>query len=611
MDDNRPNTLDKATSAGLILLAVMQGVALLALHLAIDHEHWLAADQRWLKALYAVTLALPAFYLISMERLRDRLNFLPLLLAPLLFWLGWHLGWVEQTPEQPWARHQFTFAFCVAVGVALFILALFFRSSAVSRTWPTTYSPLLNYSWEFVLTLAQLALFIGVFWVLLWLGAALFAAIGLGFFETLFSEPVFIYPVTWLVIGLTLMMIRNRFRLIQSVRQMSEALIKALLPLVALIILLFFAVLPATGLQPVWDTGRASSILMALMLTLLLFFNAVFHQAHGSLHDSQYNSLPYPTWLRRLILLAVVLLPVGSVLAAWALWLRVDQYGLSLDRLWAALLQALTATFTISYSLLLLWRRRAALPILQRANVGLALLVAGVLIVVNTPLADARHWVAEHQIKRLLDGRTTAEAFDVDYLRFQLGQPGTLALQALAESEFAQSQPELTRRIELSLKQTERWSQDPLVDTQDLNEVARQFKVSPEGASLPELLLNLLVEQSSTCLSQTEPCQTLQVSSDTPFQWLIYEPYSAVGNAYGERDGGWLLFGHLMLLGATQPQDDQTCQAVPTTDDLERIAGPADVYRSGNCLYSLQPTLESARQQLSIQPDENRQAQRE
>ncbi|MBE0405197.1 DUF4153 domain-containing protein [Halomonas citrativorans] len=604
MDDHRANTLDKPTRAGLILLAVVQGIALLALHLAIEHEHWLAADQRWLKALYTVAIALPAFYLIGMERLRDRLNFLPLLLAPLLFWLGWHLGWVEQTPEPlAWARHPFTFAFCISLGVALFILALFFRSGATSRTWPTAYSPLLNYSWEFTQTLSQLTLFIGVFWGLLLLGATLFSAIGVSFFETLFSEPVFIYPVTWLVIGLTLVMIRNRFRLIQSVRQMSEALIKALLPLVALIILLFFAMLLFTGVQPVWNTGRASCILMALMLTLLLFFNAVFHQAHGL--------PPYPTWLRRIILLAVVLLPVGSVLAAWALWLRIDQYGLSLDRLWAALLQVLTAAFTVSYSLLLLWRRQAALPSLQRANVGLALLVALVLIVVNTPLADMRHWVAEQQIKRLLDGRTTAETFDVNYLRYQLGQPGILALQALVESEFAQSQPELARRIELSLRQTERWSQEPLVDTQNLDDVAQQFRASPNGATLPEPLLNLLVEQNSACLSQTEPCQTLQISSGTPFQWLVYEPYSAVGKAYGEHDGDWLLLGHLMLLGTTQPQDDLTCQTTLTTNDLERLTGPADIYRNGNCLYHLQPTIENARQQLFMQPDESRQAQRD
>ncbi|WP_231500703.1 MULTISPECIES: hypothetical protein [unclassified Halomonas] len=94
MDDNRLNTLDRATSLGLIFLAVVQGCALYALHLAIDHEYWLVADQRWLKALYTVAVALPAFYLISIVRLRDRINFLPLLLAPptvlagLAPWLG-------------------------------------------------------------------------------------------------------------------------------------------------------------------------------------------------------------------------------------------------------------------------------------------------------------------------------------------------------------------------------------------------------------------------------------------------------------------------------------------------------------------------------------------
>ena len=596
MDDHRLNTLDRATSLGLIFLAVAQGCALYALHLAIDHEYWLVADQRWLKALYAVAVALPAFYLISIVRLRDRLNFLPLLLAPLLFWLGWHLGWVEQEPEpQQWNRHPFTFAFCMAVGAALFILALFFRSSADSGTWPKTYQPMLDYSWEHALTIAQLGLFIGVFWSLLSLWAALFSAIGLDFFKTLFHEPAFFYPVTWLVIGMGLVMIRNRFRFIASVRLMCEALIKALLPLVALIILMFFAVLPWTGLQQIWDTGRAAQILMALILTLLLFFNAVFYQTD--------NKLPYPIWLRSAVMLAVVLLPLGSLLAAWALWLRIDQYGLSLDRLWAALLQALTAAFTFSYSLLLLWRRQAALPSVQRANIGLALLVAGALIVVNTPLADMRHWVAQHQVKRLLEGDTAADAFDYHYLRFELGQPGSLALKALADSEFAQSRPELTRRLERSLKQTDRWSQEPLMDTHNLNDVAQQFSVSPEGATLPEPLLALLVEQNSVCLSQVEPCQALQVSNETGVHWLIYITYEwRYGQAYTKRSAepksDWMQTGTLMVLGAEEEQYYEECLTGHPPIDLQRIPGPLNVYQSGNCLYSLRPNLESAKQQV-------------
>lgn len=471
MDDNRLHTLDRATSLALIILAVIQGYALYALHLAVDHEHWLATDLRWLKSLYTLAIAMPAFYLISMVRLHQRINLLPLLLAPVLFWMGWHLGWVEQRPESlPHSTNPFTGSYSLTVGLALFILALFFRSSAASGKWTTSYQPLLAYSWEHALTIAQVGLFVGVFWGLLWLWAALFAAIGLGFFKSLFSEAAFIYPVTWLVIGLGLVMIRNRFRFLANVRLMCEALIKALLPLVALIILMFFAVLPWTGLQPVWDTGKAAYMLMALMLTMLLFSNAVFYQTE--------EQPPYPAWLRAVVVLAVVMLPVGSLLAAWGLWLRVDQYGLSLDRLWGVVLQALTAAFTLTYSLTLLWRRQSALPMLQRANVWLGLLVATVLILVNTPLADMRRWAAESQMDRLIQGRTTPEAFDYKYVRFQLGQPGEVALRELLDSPFAQARPELKERIERVLKQKHQWNPDPLIDANDLSAVAKQFVVS-------------------------------------------------------------------------------------------------------------------------------------
>ncbi|SDU13912.1 DUF4153 domain-containing protein [Halopseudomonas salegens] len=594
MEDSRLHTLDRATSLGLIIIAVMQGYALYALHLAIDHEHWLAADQRWLKALYTLTIGLPAFYLISIVQLRGRINLLPLLLAPLLFWLGWHLGWVEQMPETTRQRHQFTFAFCMAAGVALFILALFFRSGAANGTWPTAYQPLLGYSWEHALTLAQLGLFVGVFWALLWLWAALFDAIGLGFFKSLFQEPAFIYPVSWLVIGLGLVMIRNRFRFIANVRLMCEALIKALLPLVALIILLFFAVLPWTGLQPIWDTGKAAQMLMALMLTLLLFFNAVFHQPR--------DKPPYPAWLRGPILLAVVLLPLGSLLAAWALWLRIDQYGLTLDRLWAAVLQILTAAFTFSYSLILLWRRHTALPSLQRANLWLALLVAVVLVLINTPLADMRHWAAQHQVKRLMDGRTTVDDFDYAYIRFQLGQPGDIALRALADSEFAETKPDLTRRIERVLEQTNRWSQDAVVDTDSLSEVALQFNVSPDDAVLPESLLALLIEQKSPCLSRIKPCRALRIDNEPRFQWLIEVHHGYQTLAYTEQNTGWQPTGSLERLGAIQARHTDDCEKVMPELDLQRIPGPLTIYQSGPCLYSLRPNLEAGRHQLSSPP---------
>ncbi|MGO2007103.1 DUF4153 domain-containing protein [Vreelandella alkaliphila] len=596
MDDNRLSALDRSTSIGLILIALFQGFALYALHLAVEHSHWLATDQRWLSALYSITIVVPAFYLISMVRLRERINVIPLLLVPLLFWMGWYLGWAIPVVEVPYRRSQpLTASFCMTVGVAMFILALFFRSSASSGTWPKAYQPLLNYSWEFALTIAQVSLFIGVFWAILGLWGGLFAAIGIDFFARVFQEPGFIYPVTWLILGIAVVMIRNRFRFLASVRLMCEALIKTLLPLVALVILLFFAVLPWTGLEPIWDTGKAAQILMALMLTLLLFFNAVFHQTHGN--------PPYPVWLRNTVLMAIVLLPIGSLLAAWALWLRIDQYGLSLDRLWAGLLQVLTAAFTFSYSLILLWRRHAAFPSLHRVNKWLALLVASVLMLVNTPLADMRHWSAQYQVKRLLDGRTTVEDFDFRYVHYRLGQPGNLALQDLVESEFAQEHPEVKRHVEFLRKQTQPSSTGPLVDTSNLDEVAQQFNTRPEGTKLPEPLLSLLAKQDLTCLTSMpeQRCMAVRHDDETSIQWVIYNQNFFLASAYAERNDVWYLVGKLSVLGPVEVEGPETnnCLHFDPPTNLQRIPGSLNAYRSGLCLYSLQPSIEFVRQQLS------------
>src|SRR5690606_11783677 len=103
-------------------------------------------------------------------------------------------------------------------------------------------------------------------------------------------------------------------------------LIRALLPLVAFILVIFLGTLPFTGLENLWDTGYASELLLWLAAVLLFFFNAVV---------AENDNLAMNAWLRRLVLLAIVLVPINSLLAGWALGLRVEQYGWTVERLWA------------------------------------------------------------------------------------------------------------------------------------------------------------------------------------------------------------------------------------------------------------------------------------
>lgn len=582
MDDTPSARLDPFTHYGLILLAVVQGYALYFLHLALTEEVWPATDMRWLKAFYTLVIGLPAFLYLGVEQFKDKRNIAAAaVLGIVLFILGWHLGWVEDVKGIPQhSKHEFTAPFVFSLGVTLFILAFFYRAWSVTGLLRFEYDKLIAYSWQQALTLGLLGLFVGVFWLLLTLWGGLFNAIGVGFFKELFKEPAFIYPVTWLVLGLGLVLVRNRIRLVATVQFMCEALIKALLPLAAAIVVLFLLTLPFTGLQPIWDTGSAAFMMMALTLVLLFFFNAV-------LSDGD-NQPPYPLPIRLFVFAAVALLPISTLLAVWALWLRIDQYGLTPDRLWAGIILLLTAGYTFSYAALILWKRTRSIPSIQTANKRLALVIAGCLILVNTPLADPRAWSAQSQASRLLSGEVDINKFDYTYMRFSLGAYGARALEEIKESEFAKSNPEVVKRIDAVKKQEHRYSPAPIVDKTDLAAVESVFDITPKEARMPEGLMEVIIEDQDHCLKKTNECRAIKLPSDDDgAAWLVFSKNHndcAFGLAYRLHEGRWLKMGRLSGTGCCQPNELSKGE-----EKLSRVHGPFLAYSNSECVYSIVP----------------------
>jgi hypothetical protein len=579
MDNTHSKPLDRATHYGLIIIAVIQGYALYFLHLSLTEEVWPSTDMRWLKAFYTVAIGVPAFFYLGMERLRDKRNpVTAILLALLLFVLGWHLGWVENAMDVPnQYAHEFTPPFVFSLGIALFIFAFFYRTWCTNGHLRFDYKQLLAFSWQHALTLGLLGLFVGVFWLLLLLWGSLFDAIGVGFFEELFEQRAFIYPVTWLVLGFGLVLIRNRIRLVATVQFMCEALTKALLPLAALIVTLFLATLPITGLQPIWDTGNAAFLMMALTLVLLFFFNAVL----GG--DTEHP--PYPLPLRLFVFLAIALLPVSTLLATWALWLRIDQYGLTPDRLWAGVILLLIAGYTFSYAALILWKRTQSVHHIQTANTWLALVIACIMILVNTPVADLRAWSAQSQAERLLSGEVEVDKFDYAYMRFSLGAYGVEALREIEKSEFAKDKPEIAKRIAAAMAQKNRWSEEPIVDKNDLAAVAELITVTPTDTTLPEDLLKLIINDQTQCLNTTESCWAIKLpGADDGADWLLLRKtnHCSYGAAYAQRGDQWLKMGTVGTSGCCVDAASELNGQIPT-----RIPGPFLAYAGGSCLYSI------------------------
>lgn len=585
MEAHGNTRLDTVSRYGLIILAVVQGFALYLLHLSIDHEAWPATDPRWLMAFYALVGGLPVFFYLGLERVMERRNaWAAAAVGPLLFGLGWHLGWLRwgaglELPD----RSYFTFIFFVSIGISLFILALYFRIWCINRTPRFDYRQLLEHSWQHALTLALLGLFLGTFWLLLLLWGALFDIIGISFFEELFEEPIFLYPASAFVGGWGLVLIRERIRLVATVQSMCEVLIKALLPLAALIGILFLGALPFTGVARIWETGHAALLMMSLATVLLFFFNSVLSENP--------DHPPYPAWMHGLVIFGVLLLPLNSLLAAWALGLRIEQYGLTVDRLWAATIQLLLAGFTLSYSVLILLRRTRALGAIQNANKILAFVVAGVLILVNTPAADMRAWAAESQANRLLNGEVDADSFDYNYLRFSLGAYGVMELRKLQGSEFAKQNPLVADRIDAVLKQDTPWQHSPVVDKNNRQAVADMFMVIPQGTSIPEPLLDMLAKGNGRCLSTPKQCQLVRA----PFHggsvyWLLltnrHGSYVS-GSAYSDDSGHMEVIGRL-----SSPGCRESSEAGLTEDTkLAPVESPFVAFTDGQCFYLIQPDI--------------------
>jgi hypothetical protein len=186
---------------------------------------------------------------------------------------------------------------------------------------------------------------------------------------------------------------------------------------------LFTLTLPFTGLQPVWDTGYSTTLLLVLAIINLFLVNGVFQEGHqGSV---------YPVALKRLVNASLLCLPVLVGLAAYASWMRIDQYGLTPSRILALLLVGVMLAHGLAAAWAVLASRQGWLNSLRVSNPWIALLSAALVVLFYTPLLAPQALSAKNQVERLVSGRTPVSEFDARNLYHDLGQPGRDAFEQL------------------------------------------------------------------------------------------------------------------------------------------------------------------------------------
>jgi hypothetical protein len=506
-----PPALDRSGSFAVVILALVQAVILYLPHRYLDDSASFFGNPRLLFIWYTTAILAPGVVMLLMRTARDG--------------FAWAWGAVALLVDGLLAAY--TGSACVgeaihcdavagpygvSMAIAHFMLLPFVQvARAHGRRLP--YAALFENAWDNALTVAATAFFVGVAWLILWLWAALFDMVGIGFFKALFAEPEFIYPVTGLLAGSGIVLSRHQAGALHAVLRVCLALGRALLPLIAILALVFLATLLFTGLQALWDTRKATSLLLVLVFGTVVLVNSVLHDGTGV--------AGYRLALRRLMGAALLTLPVYATLALIALALRVNQYAWSVDRLWAAITVFVAMGYALSYAAsVLLPRRGERFGWLAPANTAMAVLVATILLLVQSPLLDLRKITVASQLAR---HHAELEKLDLAYLRFGLGRPGYEALVALKADARVQNSALLTERVARALEAKNRW-EAMHAEPVPLENVT----VVPAGTPMPDGLLDFIARSGRPLMHLATQCEkgcalvAVDVMGGPEPEWILF-----------------------------------------------------------------------------------------
>lgn len=510
----------------MLLIAAVQGIALLFLYDAMESGTWPSASPLWNFPLWLIAVAVPVLLLLSLEQGREirAAQFIGAFTA-ILIALGVYTG-RQASPYDEFPVYNLTWVFVFSMGLACFKALMYLQQRVAGK--PMTYEVLFTFSWRNALTIALSLILTFVFWLILMLWAQLFRAIEVDFFYDLFREDWFLFPVLSVAHGIGVIIFRNLTRVIDSITRLFEGLMKILLPLAVIVAVVFLGALPFVGLDALWSTGRGTSLLLWLLAVILFFTNAVYQDGRGD--------RPYPLIIHRIIFVALLTTPVISALSFYGLYLRLDEYGWTVIRGWAFITWLVLTLFVIGYVAGIVRKRDDWTTDLAKVNTGMGLVVLFLMLVVNSPVLDLRKRSLNSQLNRVESGQVELEDFDFWYARQSLARPGYLFMEA-KKAEIGDSDPDLLARIE-SPERTDRAQ-----NVQATEDLWANMTYRPEPFDVPD---SLRTKIGSYGAGYPVQYQTVLVRIDLDedgvddyLYLLAYENYFQAGQLYYSVNDQW------------------------------------------------------------------------
>lgn len=467
-DDDNDDLVPAWLGPTRIGIGLAQGLLLYFLYTAAQDKFWPATAPLLFGPLAMLGLLLPVILISGLGHLARRQLLawaacaasVIALLAVYDIWrrLGVH-DWQSGRPSS-------VLTFCLAVG--FFIAHALVLAASRERRRIASYASYFELAWKLNLQILFCLLFVGATWLVLQLGAALFELIKLDFLSKALGKAWFFIPVTAFAFSVALHLTDVKPAIVRGIRNLLHVLLSWILPVLTLLVGGFLVSLPFTGLDPLWATRSAAGMLLSAAAAFVVLINAAYQDG---------ASAPVRVIALSARIASLLLVPL-TLLAAYALALRVGEHGWSADRVIAAACLLVAACYAGGYALAAL--RRGWLPTLAGVNIAAAFVVLAVLALLLSPLGDPGRIAVGSQMARLAAGQLTLPQLDVAYLYHHGARYGRAAIAQLEQRASGLDAGWL--KVELArLRQPQELDAGAGVD-----KLAANLHVWPAGATLPD-----------------------------------------------------------------------------------------------------------------------------
>ena len=467
-------------------IGLLQGGTLYFLYRAAKDLIWPATDPLLFAPLLLVSFFIPVLLMSALGHLPGKRLWRWMLLATVIAaGLAFHDTWrnigapvsADYGGNLPKAPYPSPLLWLFGA-VGFYIAHSLVLASATEQRTIASYASYFDSAWKLLIQIQFSALFVGVFWAVLWLGAAMFKLIQLSFFIDLLKEPWFAIPVTAFAFACALHLTDVRPAIVQGIRNLLLVLLSWILPVAVLIIGAFLASMPFTGMEHLWATRHASALLLSAAAVLVILINTAFQ--NGAIADQVARVLRVSARLA-----CGLLLPLVAV-ATYALGLRVGEYGWTTDRIIAACCLGVAGCYALGYA----WaasRRSGWLAPIANVNIATAFIILAVLLALFSPVLDPARISVADQMTRLEHGQQRADNFDFDYLRFEGKRYGSAALEQLKSNTQGRDAALLQIKAAQSLEKTSPRERADVRPT--LADLRTNLKFWPQDKQLPESFL--------------------------------------------------------------------------------------------------------------------------